>query len=684
MILLLAALLAAAALVWWPRLRRRRLQLHVFEAFLQDPLFLLDDEGKVTFWNEAAKTAFGYSRSEMLGRTVEPLVPAPLHSANTRQILETAVRCKDRTELPVEITTTRVKVYGRWHTVAVVRDTSSRQRREEELRRAKERAEQAAAELEAVNSVLERTTVWANEMAAQTAMANAAKSEFLASMSHEIRTPMNGVLGMLALLEQTELTREQLDYVETIRYSGQILLDIINEILDFSRIESGKLELEQVEFDPRHEIEQAVLLFAERAEAKGIELLTTTSGTVPARLRGDPGRFRQILINLLGNALKFTEKGEVSVDVLATPLDGGRIELRIEVRDTGMGMAPDVVRNIFQAFYQGEDSTRRRFGGTGLGLAICKKLVEAMQGAIEVSSSPGAGSSFRFTIQADVVPVASQPEPMPEALRGARVLVVHRSAAMRGMIRSCTAAWGMETVEAEAPQQAQAGPYRFVIADAAGPDLECLAGAGASALLLLVARSERRTAESLGAGALIVKPLRASKLREALLEFSNPPAATASLAVLSKAVASTGGPRILVAEDNPVNQKVARKLAEKLGYSVEIADNGEAAAKAAAGGGYAVVLMDCQMPVMDGFKATQAIRRLPDPCGLVPIIAMTANAVKGDREKCLAAGMSDYLAKPVNPRELKAALERWCGKTHPTPPPAEEPDWEAFPDTFSL
>lgn len=663
---------------WWPRLLRRRLQSRIFEAFLQDPLFLLDDRGRITFWNEAAKTAFGYSRSEMIGRSLELLVPAPLRGANIRKTIETTVRCKDGAGLPTEITTTPIKLYGRWHTVAVVRDISGYQRREEELRRAKERAEQAAAELEAVNTVLERTTVWANEMAAQTAMANAAKSEFLASMSHEIRTPMNGVLGMLALLEQTELNREQLDYIETIRYSGQILLDIINEILDFSRIESGKLELEQMEFDPRHEIEQAVLLFAERAEAKGIELVTIIAEAVPGLLRGDPGRFRQILINLLGNALKFTEKGEVCVNVRSTQLEGGRAELGVEVRDTGIGMTPDVARNAFQAFYRGDDSVKRRFGGTGLGLAICKKLVEAMQGAVEVSSTPGVGSSFRFTIQAEIARGAPPPEPMPEALRGARVLVVHRNAAVRDAIRSCTAAWGMETVEAEAPERATPGSYRVVIADAAGPNLEYLAGTGTS-MLLLVPRSERRTAEALGAGALVTKPLRVSKLREALLELATPPAGAASLSKLSTAVASSGGPRILVAEDNPVNQKVARKLAEKLGYSVDIACDGEAATRAAAAGGYAVVLMDCQMPVMNGFEATRAIRRLPAPYGRVPVIAMTANAVKGDREKCLAAGMSDYLAKPVDPRELKTALERWCGKSHPAPPPAEEPEWETFP-----
>jgi two-component system sensor histidine kinase/response regulator len=654
------------------------LRLQVFEAFARDPLLVLDGAGRIGYWNEAAEAAFGYSRREMLGRPVEAILPMAPGQADGRRTLETVLRRKDGIETPVEIAASPVRVRGRLRTAVSVRDVSDRRRREEELRRAKERAEKVAAELEAVNKVLEQTTVWANEMAAQTAMANAAKSEFLASMSHEIRTPMNGVLGMLTLLEQTDLSREQLDYVETIRYSGEILLNIINQILDFSRIESGKLELETVEFDPRHEVEQAVLLFAERAEAKGLELLTTISEAVPPRLRGDPGRFRQILINLLGNAVKFTGKGEVSVAVAGGLAGGNRVELRVEVRDTGIGMEPAVVQKLFQAFYQGEGDTRRKFGGTGLGLAICKKLVEAMHGSIEASSTPGAGSIFRFTVQVEAVPgAAAQPDLSGEALRGKRVLVANRNAAVRELIRSLTSAWGMEDSERD-------GSCDFVIADASDPDLErlrqiCRRGSGGPALLLLASRSERQTAETLGAAALIVKPVRAAKLREALLQFSQPlePAA-ASLAVLSRALTTGAGQRILIAEDNLVNQKVARKLVERLGYLVEIADDGEAAVRAAAEGGYAAVLMDCQMPVMDGFKSTQAIRRLPEPRSLVPIIAMTANAVKGDREKCLAAGMSDYLSKPVNPLELKAALERWCGKTHPVAPHAGEPEWEAF------
>jgi signal transduction histidine kinase/CheY-like chemotaxis protein len=575
--------------------------------------------------------------------------------------------------------------------VLVVRLRRSRLRcleREAELSRAKERAEQMASELAAVNTVLEQTTVWANEMAAQAAMANAAKSEFLASMSHGIRTPMNGVLGMLTLLEQTELSREQRDCVETIRYSGQTLLELINQILDFSRIESGKLELETVEFDPRYEVEQAVELFAERAAAKGLELATTVSESVPRRLCGDAGRFRQVLINLLGNAMKFTEKGEISVEAEAA-VEGDSAELRVRVSDTGIGMAPEVVRRLFQPFYQGDGSTRRKFGGTGLGLAISKKLVEAMQGAIEVSSAVRRGTSFQFTVRVGVAAGGAE-EAGTEPLCGARVVVVHRNAAMRKMLSRYAGGWGMVAVEAEDAGQAlpMLESCRLAIADGSAPDLEQLRHArgaeGKPWLLLLVPHGERRTAESVGADAVITKPVRGSRLREALLGLLRPAEpATASLVSLAGTVheadavrARVANHKVLIVEDNAVNQKVARRLVEKLGYGVELVEDGRLAVAAASAGGYSVILMDCQMPVMDGFKATEAIRWLEGAPGRVPIVAMTANAMKGDRARCLEAGMSDYIAKPVDFRELKAALERWCGQSHSVRPHESEPEWE--------
>jgi two-component system sensor histidine kinase/response regulator len=715
--LVLSLILGGAALllvVWIAALHVKRQwsyhRLVMLVAATHDAMLVLDPGGRIAFWNQGAERMFGYSREEILGRDYRELLPERLRKASERMLRQvhrtgegaetgmlreaTALR-KDGTELPVDIAASAVRSGKRKHTIAIVRDLSERDLRDEELRRAKEHAEQMASELAAVNTVLEQTTVWANEMAAQAAMANAAKSEFLASMSHEIRTPMNGVLGMLTLLEQTELTREQLDCVETIRYSGQTLLDIINQILDFSKVESGKLDLEQIEFEPRTEVEQAVVLFAEKAQSKGVELVSIVASEVPERLIGDPGRFRQILINLLGNAMKFTAEGSVTVEVAAGQIEDRRVELRVDVRDTGIGMAPEVVKKLFRPFYQGDGSTRRKYGGTGLGLAISKRLIEAMQGAIEVTSVQGQGSCFHFTLKAGVPAKLPKKPVLLVELTGARALLIHRQAAVRRMLAYYTGVWGMMAVEAAdaAAAAGELGSVRLVIAAASAPDLEQLkrelatrgTNGAKPGLVLLTPHGDRRTKEETGADALVTQPVRESRLREALLLATGSASPEASLAGLAGATGfQDGAPavtgKILVAEDNLVNQKVARRLLEKLGYAVEIVENGERAVTALKTGEYSVVLMDSQMPVMDGLAATRAIRRLEGPASEIPIIAMTAAAMKGDREKCLEAGMSDYIAKPVNLDELKAALSRWSGKRHNvTLPAASDAEWEIDP-----
>ena len=692
----------------WPRNAEKRF----LAAVARDAVIMIDKDDRITSWDDCAERLFGYSRRGALGRELHRLVvPERLRDSYARGVeklrqtadgkpvhstFETTARRRDGSELPVEITVSSVLVKGLWLAAGVVRDLSERKQREQELHRAKERAEEIAGELAAVNKMLEETTVWAKEMAAQAAMTNAAKSDFLASMSHEIRTPMNGVLGMLALLEQTPLNPEQLDYVETIRYSGGTLLELINQILDLSRVESGKLDFEEVEFDPRYEVEQVVMLFAECAEKNGIELVTTVSNEVPSRFRGDPGRFRQVLINLVGNAIKFTPQGEVSVDVDTAPGEGGRAELRVEVRDTGIGMAPHVVRNLCQPFYQADASIRRKFGGTGLGLVISKKLVEAMKGTISASSVLGKGSSFRFSIPMPAVPSGPEKiDPDLSPLAGVRVLVIDPNAAVRAMLSHCARSWGMVAGEASDIDQGLAiidGPEcpGIVIAETSAPGVERMRqcnfpvrdGRPAPDVLLIGPHSERRTPESLGANALVKKPVRASKLREALLALLRPAGtATKSLTSLAGAVSAPdfagANGKVLVAEDDAINQKLALKLLDRLGYQADLVEDGELAVQAAAKGGYSLVLMDCHMPVMDGFEAAETIRRLKGPAGLVPIVALTASALKTDRDRCLAAGMSDYLAKPINLAEMKAVLANWCGNSHLRSASGEKADWEA-------
>ncbi len=701
----------------WRLMKSRELQL--VASCARDALVMTDQNGRVVFWAGGAERMFGYTPGEVLGRDLHSVMAwrqfGPDSQERVRRFwhqiaespagrtVQVSATCKNGSDLPVEIAATPVRLDGNWYAFAVVRDVSEQVRREEELRRAKERAEEMATELTNINTALEQTTLWAKEMAAQAAMANAAKSEFLANMSHEIRTPMNGVLGMLTLLGQTQLDSEQQDYIQTIRYSGETLLHIIDEILDFSRVESGKINLEELEFDLREEVEQAVLLFGGRAELKGLELVTTISGRVPRRVLGDSGRLRQVLINLTGNAIKFTDRGEVSVDVDADePLDG-RARIRVVVRDSGIGMTPDVVRNLFHPFFQGDGSITRRFGGTGLGLAISKKLIEAMKGAIEVESTPGQGTTFRFSLPLKVVePAAPAPDEELALLSSHRVLVIHRNAGMRRMVCYYLRLWGMSPLEvAEADEAstllATGEAFRFVLADLSSGDVVHLrqhlaaresTGTAPASLVVFVPPKEHQPPAAVQADAVITKPVRGSRLYSALLSIVRPATAvSASLQQMAEAVneaasvPAEANRRVLVAEDNAVNQKLAQKLLERLGYVAEVVQNGAEAVTAAASGNYSVILMDCQMPVMDGYKAALRIRQLADAPGAVPIIALTASALKGDREKCLEAGMSDYISKPVRIEELQAALERWAGRSHEPatiPTGGRDPSYQDF------
>ncbi len=649
-----------------------RRQKRYFEALVHNSpvaIVVLDRQSNILACNPAFEQLYGYEEREIRGQNLDALITDERTrgeaSTYSRQVLEGGTVHGVGQRVRRDGSLVEVEIFG----VPIMVDDEM---------------------VGALGMYHDITDLVAARRAAESA--DRAKSEFLANMSHEIRTPMNGVIGMIELALGTELTPEQREYLHTARESAEALLSLLNDILDFSKIEAGRLDLEVIDFDLRTTVEGVAQTLARKAEDKGLEMACLVYHNVPAAVRGDPGRLRQVLVNLVGNAVKFTEKGEVVIRVAVVEETASDVLVRFTVSDTGIGIPPERQRAIFDRFVQADGSTTRRYGGTGLGLAISRQLVEMMGGEMGVESEVGRGSTFWFTARFEKQPLPDAP-PMvvPVNLQGVHILAVDDNATNRTILtkmlygfgcRPHVVSGGGEALNALRQAHENADPFELVLLDMQMPGMDGVRTlreikrdpqVGDVPVVILTSMGQRGDAarlKELGAAGYLLKPVRQQQLFDALMAVigarrAHPAAApreTPSGLVTRHTISERKrrATRVLLAEDNAVNQKLALILLTRAGYPVDAVNTGREAVEAVRQGRYNLILMDVQMPEMDGFEATRQIRALEGAERHTPIIAMTAHAMKGDRERCLAAGMDDYVSKPLDAEEFFEKLERWA------------------------